>query len=225
MGKAASSILPAALLCLLPETAIAQKTFARTAVSLERNVTDQDAEIRFEVTATNEGLANLRVMAPDSRTVVDFKAPDTKLGLRQITLESPEPRDDRRLQADFPAGAYRFVGATVGGTVLEGTAMLSHAFPPPISLTYPRADQGSLPTSGIQIRWRPVSGLASVIVVVEQEATGRELRVSLPGVATGFTVPEVFLSAGTEYKVAIGTVSRDGNSSFVETSFKTAERK
>jgi hypothetical protein len=62
-------------------------------------------------------------------------------------------------------------------------------------------------------------------VVIEQEATGRELRVSLPGVANGFTVPEVFLAAGTEYKVAIGTVSRDGNSSFVETSFRTAERK
>jgi hypothetical protein len=218
-------MLPLALLCLSPTAVMAQKTLARTAVYLERNVTDQDAEIRFEVTGVNEGLAKLRVMAPDGRTIVDFKAPDTKLGLRQITLESPEPRDDGRLQADFPAGTYRFVGATVGGTVLQGTATLSHAFPPPTSLTYPRAEQGNVPTTGMQIRWRPVAGLAGLIVVIEQEATGRELRTNLPGHAQGFTVPEGFLSGGTEYKLAIGTVSREGNSSFVETSFRTADRK
>jgi hypothetical protein len=74
--------------------------------------------------------------------------------------------------------------------------------------------------------WCPVANLAAaVVVVVEDEATGREVRARLPGNATAFGVPQGFLAPKTEYKLAIGTVSRDGNRSFIESQFRTAGRK
>ena len=68
--------------------------FEKLSVYLERNVQDHDAEIRFEVTGVKDGLASLRVLAPDGRTVIDVRTPDSKLGIRGLILESPEPADD-----------------------------------------------------------------------------------------------------------------------------------
>lgn len=214
------------LLLLLPSTTLAEGRLGRAVVYLERNVVDKDVEIRFEVTGPNHGLSALRVTAPDGRTVLDLKAPDSKLGMRQFVLESPEPKDDGRLQADFPAGTYRFAGVTVQGTAFQGTATLSHAFPPAASVISPRNDETAIvPATGLQIRWSAIANLAAIAVVVEDEATGREVTALLPGDATTFAVPPTALAPATEYKLAIGTVSRDGNRSFVETQFKTAGRK
>src|SRR5919202_1654285 len=115
-------VLAALPLLLTPEAVLAQERFGRTAIYLERNVTDEDVEVRFEVAGTKDGLATLHVTAPDGRTVIDFRAPESKFGIRQLELESPEPRNDGRLQADFPAGTYRFAGITVGGMTLQGEA-------------------------------------------------------------------------------------------------------
>ena len=222
MRKGPRPVVAAALLLLLiPAAAPAEERFGRAAVYLERNATDEDAEVRFEVTGTADGLATLRVTAPDGRTVLDFRAPDSRLGIRHLDLESPEPRDDGRLRADFPAGTYRFAGTTVGGTELRGEATLSHAFPPTTSFVAPRPGQRDLPVGGLRIRWRPVADAAAYVVVIEQEGTGREIRARLPGTETAFAVPGGFLAPGAEYKLAIGTVSREGNRSFVETSFGT----
>jgi hypothetical protein len=212
-------------LLLLPGTGLAEARFGRAAVYLERNVTDQDAEIRFEVTGGEDGLVALRVVAPDGRTVLDFKAPESRLGMRHFNLESPEPRDDGRLQAEFPAGPYRFLGNTLDGTALQGTATLSHALPPAASIISPRAGQAGVPVAGLRIEWRPVPGLVACIVTIEQERTGREIRADLAGTATAFVVPDGFLVPETKYKLSIGTVSREGNRSFVETQFMTAGRR
>ena len=171
MNRGTSLIAIAGLLCPSAVTLAAEQMLPRAAVSLERNITDRDSEIKFDVTGADEGLAALRVTAPDGRIVVDFKVPDTKLGLHHISLELPEPKDDGRLQADFPAGTYRFVGTTVSGATLQRTATRD----PPLllaSLTYPRAEQKGIPLAGVQIKWQPLPNLASVIVVIQQEETG-----------------------------------------------------
>ena len=62
------------------------------------------------------------------------------------------------------------------------------------------------------------------IVVIAQETSGRWLKVNLPGSATLFTVPDGVLLPDTEYKLEVGTVAKDGNASFVETSFSTAKK-
>ena len=111
--------LTVALLGLLalgaPGFAQADEKFEQIAVRLEQNATDEDVEVVLEATSGDFGLATLRVAAPDGRTVIDFKAPDSKLGIRRLVLESPEPTNDGRLQKDFPAGAYTFTGSTVKG--------------------------------------------------------------------------------------------------------------
>ena len=202
----------------------ADEQFERVKVFLERNVTDKDVEIKFEATGGAAGLTGLKVTAPDGRTMIDFKAPDSRLGLRHLTFESPEPPNDGRVQSDFPAGTYMFSGSGAGGVRLEGKAVLSHAFPDPTVFVRPRPDAKDVSHKGLRVGWQSVKGLDAFIVVIEHESSGREIRAKLPGNATSFAVPDGFLLPGTEYKLAIGTVAKDGNSSFIETAFTTTKK-
>ena len=219
-------ILVAAALVVgaLQGVAQADEKFERVKVFLERNVMDQDAEVKFEAIGGKGGLTSLKVVAPDGRTVVDLKSPDSKLGIRGMSLESPEPKNDGRVQADFPAGAYTFSGTGAGGERLEGKAMLSHTFPEPATLVRPKPEAKNVPTKGLQIGWKSVKGLGSCVVVIEQEASGRTIKANLAADASSFPVPDGFLLPDTEYKVAVGTVAKDGNSSFIEATFTTAKK-
>jgi len=76
----------------------------------------------------------------------------------------------------------------------------------------------------LQVKWNAVKDAASLILVIEQERTRREIKADLPATATAFTVSDGFLVPGLEYKVAIGTVDRNGNRSFTETAFVTAKK-
>ena len=57
--------------------------FEKLSVYLERNVQDHDAEIRFEATGAEDGLAALKVMAPGERTVIDLRSPELQAGNSQ----------------------------------------------------------------------------------------------------------------------------------------------
>ena len=208
----------------LPMTASSAENsrFEKLSVYLERNVQDHDAEIRFEVSGAKDGLAALKVLAPGERTVIDIRAPDSKLGIRQITTESPEPDDDRVVRADFPAGTYRFEGKTTNGASLRDEARLSHAFPEPAAFEYPRPGQKDIPATELALRWSPPAGIESCVVVIEQNGSPYEIRALLPGSTKTFTTPAGFLRPGQTYTVAIGTVAKDGNRSFIEGSFTTA---
>jgi hypothetical protein len=204
----------------------ANEKFERAAVRIEQNATDEDVEVVFEATSGDIGLATLRVSAPDGRTVIDFKAPDSKLGIRDLVLESPEPINDGRLQKDFPAGEYTFTGSTVTGEKLSSKATLSHQLPGPASFVHPRLNEKNVAVKGLQLKWTAPKNLAFCVVVVEHEETGAKLlEATLSGAATTLAVPDGLLVPGTEYKLEIGTVTREGNRSFVETSFTTAGKK
>ena len=208
--------------CLVTSFVNAQDKFEKVRVYFEQTVQDNDAEVKFEATGGATGLATLKVVAPDGRTVVDFKATDSKLGIRHLILESPEPKNDGRVQKDFPAGIYKFSGTAVGGSALQGEATLTHSLPTPTSFIRPGSDAKNVPVKAMKITWSAVKNLAATVVVIEQEKSGRELRVNLAGDATSLAVPDGFLIPGTEYKLAIGTVSSDGNASFIETAFTTS---
>jgi hypothetical protein len=220
-----SAIASGALLLVLVGSARAEEKFEKVAVYLEQNLKDKDAEVKFEAIAGNTGLATLKVTAPDGRTVIDFKTPDSKLGIRHLILESPEPKNLAIVQADFPAGAYRFTGFTGRGRKLEAEAVLSHSLPEAPSLIYPRPDQKYVAVAPLDIRWRPAKNAAASVVILEQEHSGREIRTNLSGAATEFAVPNGFLQLGTEYTLAIGTVSKEGNKSFAEITFATGDKK
>ena len=207
---------------VLPAQAQTDEPFERVKVFLERNLLDKDAEVKFEVTAGKAGLASLKVVAPDGRTVVDFKAPDSKLGLRHLSLESPEPANDGRVQADFPAGSYTFLGRSTAGAKLEGKAVLSHTFPVAARFVRPRPDATNVPYKGLQIVWTAAKGLDAVVVLIVDENSRREVRARLAANSASFAVPAGFLRSGTDYKLEIGSVAKDGNATFIETGFTTA---
>lgn len=199
----------------------AQEKFEKVRVYFEQNVQDKDVEVKFEATGGSAGLASMKVSAPDGRTVIDFKATDSKLGMRHLVLESPEPKNDGQLQKDFPAGLYKFTGTLVGGTALLGQANLSHALPAPAKLIRPRSEEQNVPVKGLKASWSAAKNLESIVVLLVQEKSGREIKVNLAGNATSFAVPDGFLQAGQEYKLEIGTVSKEGNTSYIESTFTT----
>lgn len=212
------------LLAIGAGSAAAEK-FERTAIYLEQNVQDKDAEVKFDVIAGTSGLSALRVVSPDGRTVVDFRSPSSTHGLRHFTLETPEPRNDGKLQADFPEGIYQVSGTTTKGEALRGEATLSHQFPPVANLTFPKEDAKGVPAKGLRVKWAAVRDVDAIAVLVEHEKTGQEVRAVLPGSATGFSVPDGVLSDGETYKLAVGTIAKNGNKSVTELEFSTAKRK
>jgi len=221
-GLTAAAVALSALVFPAPRSAAEDGRFEKLSVYLERNVQDRDAEVRLEVTGPNAGLAALKVSAPGERTVIDLRTPDSKLGIRNLTVESPEPKDESTVRADFPAGAYRFEGKTTNGTRLRGETRLSHVFPEPPAFEYPRPGQKDVPATELTLRWSVPAGIESCVVVIEQPGSPYEIRALLPGSTRAFTIPNGFLRAGQAYTLAIGTVAKDGNRSFIEAEFATA---
>lgn len=198
--------------------------FAVANLRLEQNVTDDDFEIVLEAKGGATGLAQLSVASPDGRTIVKVTAPDTStLGMRQFRFESPEPKSAASLKAAYPEGVYAFTGATAAGAKLQGESRLSHALPAPGAFLRPKPDAKGVPIRGLEIAWTPIKNLAAYIVYIEQAELGVEITARVPGSSTTFAVPDGFLRPGTEYQLGIGTVGLNGNISYVETSFTTAE--
>jgi hypothetical protein len=197
--------------------------FAVASIRLEQNATDGDVEIVIEAKGGKDGLAKLTVVSPDGRTVVGFTAPDSStLGIRQFRFESPEPKAVESLKSAYPEGVYQFAGATAAGSRLHGESRLSHKLPSPAAFEQPQADTRGVGARGLEITWTPIRNLSAYIVYLEQPELNVEITARVPGSAAGFTVPDGFLLPGTEYQLGLGTVSRDGNISFVETTFTTA---
>lgn len=200
--------------------------FAVARVNFEQNATDGDTEVVFEVKGNEEGLAHLTVTGPDGREVIDFTAPEAStLGIRQFRFESPEPGDAPSLATAYPEGVYVFRGVTVSSARLRGESTLSHRLPPPTAFQLPGTDARDVPVDGPVIAWAPVEDVTAYIVYIEQDELDLELTVRLPGSVTRFVVPDGVLLPGTTYQLGIGTVTGEGNASFVETTMTTARGK
>lgn len=225
----AGSLLAVSALLLGPAIATGEEHeedegFEEVSVHFEQNASDGDVEVVFKANGGDEGLAKLKIVGPGGRIVVDFRAPDAStLGMRQFEFESPEPPDAAAVKAAYPEGAYTFSAETLGGESLEAIASLSHRLPGVVSFVRPTPDEEGVATEGLRIRWTAVGGVEGYIVELEQEDLGVSLETRLPARSTSFVVPRGFLVPGAEYDLGIGTVSKEGNISFVETSFTTAE--
>ena len=203
------------------------KSFPVAQIRFEQNATDGDVEVVFEVSGRGEGLTKLAVEAPDGRRVVDFASDESGAavsGIRQFVFESPEPKDVAGLKAAFPEGVYNFEGETESGLKLRGKAALSHKLPATTSFVIPKANAPDVPASDLTISWAPVSQVTAYIVELEQEDLNTSITARLPASAKSFAVPNGFLRPGAEYQLGIGTVGQDGNVSYVETHFSTADK-
>jgi len=218
-GRIIATVVPSLL--LLSGTAAAESKLEKAGIFLERNQTDDDIEVRFIASGNEKGLASLRVTAPDGRTVIDFKSPSSKSGIRKLDLESPEPPlNDGRIQADFPEGVYRFEAQEVEGEVLRGESTLSHKLPEAPAIRQPSEGE-EVPLLNGKVRWEAVKD-ATYIVVVQEKGKARELRLTLPEGKTTLSIPSGFLVAGSKYKVEVGAVWKNGNRTFVESEFVAA---
>lgn len=200
----------------------ADDRFAALAMRIERNVTDQDHEVVIEVKSGDIGLSALKLVAPDGRTLLDLKAADSRLGLRTLTLETPEPRDLARLLADYPAGRYVFTGTTTAGRALAGVVVLDHQLPEPARWQFPAAGAPGVALRGLVLRWDVGKGTHSQTLSIEVEKTGQKVvQTAMPATARQWRVPDGALGAGKAYKLALGGIGPGGNASYIETSFTT----
>lgn len=196
--------------------------FPVASVHFEQNATDGDVEVVFKAKGGADGLAHLKVVSPDGRTVIDFTAPDpSTLGIRQFGFESPEPADVNGLKAAYPEGVYEFTGTTNAGAAFVGRSTLAHRLPAVVKFRTPAPEAEDVPTEDVEISWTAVAGVAFYIVEVEQDELGTKIEAVLPSTLTAFAVPNGFLTRGKEYQLGIGSVTEEGNISFVETSFST----
>ena len=212
----------------LPDRADAQASaptpFPTATVHVERNATDNDYEVVFEVKGADDGLAELTVVSPDGRTVVAFKAPDAStLGIRSFRFESPEPTDLKALRAAYPEGVYEFSGRTSKGTQFAGKSTLTHRLAGTATLVRPGPGNATVPLKGVKLAWKPVEGVAAYSVGIKHEESNVNLTATLPASSTSFAVPDGFLTPGKKYTLAIGAVTREGNITFVETTFTTGK--
>jgi hypothetical protein len=209
----------------LPEGAAQSESFTVAKVHFEQNATDEDIEVVFEVKGRNEGLAKLTVVSPDDRLVINFNAPDpSTLGIRQFRFESPEPKNVESLKSAYPEGLYSFTGITESGVKLEGKSILKHTLPAVSSFMIPSAKATNVAIKDVRITWTPVKNVAAYIVYVEQDELDVNITAKLPNSITTFALPNDFLIPATEYQLGIGTVTEEGNISYIETNFTTVEQ-
>ena len=200
----------------------AEDRFAALAMRIERNVSDQDHEVVIEVKSGDIGLSALKLVAPDGRTLLDLKSGDSRLGLRTLVFESPEPKDLAKLLADYPAGRYAFTGTTVAGRALAGAVVLDHQLPDPARWRFPAADAQSVAVRGLVLRWDVGQGTSRQTLSIEDDKTGQKVvQAVMPAAARHWPVPDGVLRSGTNYKLALGGIGPGGNASYVETSFTT----
>lgn len=196
--------------------------FEITKVYFEYNSTANDLGVHVFLDA--EDWKTLKIVNPRGRTIFNVlgRGGYRQLGMTELFFEGAEPSLDEfpldELLALFPEGEYEFEGTTVDGAELEGTATFTHAVPDGPSVS---AVVG--PDNALIIGWEPVTGPAEILPDEEIEIVGYqvivgEFQVTLPGTATGVTVPpEYVASLGSgEHAFEVLAIEAGGNQTITE---------
>jgi len=203
--------------------------FADVEFFIEVNSTDGDAGVQLFL--DGEQWRNLMMFNPDGDKLLDVTAQDSldTQGLTEFFFESAEPSFEEVSLEEFldrfPEGEYTFVGETIDGDQLEGSATFTHVIPKGPSIISPEEGE-TVEADDVVIEWEPVTGPAGVeivsyeVIVASDEALG-EFRVLLPATATSVEVPEeVFDPEVTEYKFEVLAKEESGNQTITETEFE-----
>jgi hypothetical protein len=197
--------------------------FDVASICVESNATDGDTEILMNAVPGDDGLQHFQVRGPNGRRVFLFTSNDpTLMGMREFSLESPEP-EGAQILAAYPEGTYYFWGHTHEGERFFSTPALSHVMPDETVIIAPIADS-VVPTTGLTIQWSSVPGVSQYLLELENESADPEqsLSINLPADVTSFEIPAAWLAAGADYQVGIATVGDNCNVVFVESTFRTA---
>jgi hypothetical protein len=200
---------------------------AAATLIIEVNATDGDAGLQFFL--DGEPWNSMTISDPSGNVVVDVDA-EGRLkdwGLTELFSESNEPPFSEVPLAEFkerfPEGKYTFVGETIEGERLVGTARLSHDIPDGPRITSP-ADGATVNRDGVVARWKsppepPGIDIVGYRVIATQEDPLRVYQVELPAAARSVPIPAAFLQSGTEYELEIQAIEESGNSTFNTSTF------
>jgi hypothetical protein len=202
---------------------------AEATMIVEVNATDGDAGL--QVFLDGEPWKSMRVTGPDGRTILDVTTKERLdgYGLTELFSESSEPPFDvfplAQFKKLFRAGRYSFVGRTIKGAALTGSARLSHDIPAGPKIVAP-AEGSRVGRTGVVARWRPAAQPAGVeivayrAIVTTEEPRLRVLEADLHGSARHVEIPRAFLSSRGEYKLEVQAIERSGNQTLTEVSFR-----
>jgi hypothetical protein len=200
---------------------------AAATLIIEVNGTDGDAGLQFFL--DGEPWNSMTISDPSGHVVVDVDA-EGRLkdwGLTELFSESNEPPFSEvplaEFKARFPEGKYTFVGETIEGERLLGTARLSHDIPVEPEITSP-ADGATVGRDGAVARWTPAAQPAGIDIVgyrviVTREDPLRVYQAELPANAREIPIPAAFLQSDTEYELEIQAIEESGNWTFATSFF------
>ncbi|MCI0452652.1 MAG: hypothetical protein L0Z51_09745 [Candidatus Latescibacteria bacterium] len=192
--------------------------FEEAQIFLEFNSTDNDAGI--QVFVDGEPWKELEIVDRRGRELLEIEASGgmKKLGLTELRFEGAEPEPDEVLDA-FPAGEYRFRGRAVERFRLTGSATLSHDMPP--APEFSPSDGEVVDPDNVVIEWTLLGGVDRYQVIVENDATGMSMEVTVSSSTSSLHVPPTFLEPNTEYKAEILAIAPNGNRTITESTFVT----
>jgi hypothetical protein len=205
-------------------------------IFFEENATDGDLGI--QIFLDGEPWRRVRVISPEGRTIFYVRNGGSvgEIGSTEVFTESAEPgyEDEQERQAFldlFPEGEYRFLGLTLEGHVLVGTAELTHDLPDAPEILSPEEDEDVDPDKDFSIEWEtvddpdpPDSVIEAYQIVVEKDEDNERLRVysvDMLSTDTSVTVPSEFFEAGKNYKVEVLAIETSGNKTIKEVPFAT----
>jgi hypothetical protein len=183
--------------------------------------TDRDAEVTLGIESPDHPIDFLLIVAPDGHTVAKVQSRD-RLGLAEVELESAEPSVEE-VQRAYPEGVYRFWGKSIAGRPLVGRIDLTHEVvgAPDFFNNRPCNELVDADTT-VSLAWNTVAGAeGGYEVIIEQDDTGANLRISLGAGATHFEIPGGFLVGGLEYEIEMKSVTAAGNKTSASCEFRT----
>ena len=212
------------------EAASQPARLAAATLIIEVNGTAGDAGLQFFL--DGDPWNSMMISDPSGRVVVDVDAAGRlkNWGLTELFSESNEPPFSEvplaEFKARFPEGTYRFVGETIDGERLVGSARLSHNIPVEPDITSP-GDGATVDRDGVIARWMPAAQPAGIDIVgyrviVTREDPLRVYQVELPASARKVPIPAVFLQSDTEYELEIQAIDKSGNWTFATSFFSVS---
>ena len=200
---------------------------AAATLIIEVNGTDGDAGLQFFL--DGDPWNSMTISDQNGNVVVDVDAQGRlkDWGLTELFSESNEPPFSEvplaEFKARFPEGKYTFVGETVEGEKLIGTARLSHDIPEPPEIISP-ADGATVGRDGVVARWQappepPGIDIIGYRVIATREDPLRVYQVELPASARKIPIPKAFLQSMTEYELEIQAIEESGNWTFATSFF------
>lgn len=181
--------------------------------------TDQDAEVTIGIESATP-IESVVIVGPRGRMVATVRSHD-RLGLAEVELESAEP-SVAEVQRAYPRGQYWFFGRAVNGTLLHGRTTLTHdVIAAPDFFDFSPCDQEVASTMPVTLTWNPVAGAAGYEIIIEQDDTGGNLRITQSGDRTSFVIPDGFLRPGLTYEIEMKSVTTGGNKTSASCEFST----